>query len=107
MPRQPAFTLLFAPEVVGHLDVVERKYHRLIQDAINEQLRYNPGQATRNRKLLEQPAPFGATWELSFGPGNRFRAFYEVNRDARVVRVLAIGAKAGERLMIGGEEFEL
>ena len=107
MPRQPTFTLVFAPEVVDHLGAIERKHHRLIRDVIDEQLRDTPGRATRNRKLLEQPAPFGATWELRFGPGNRFRVFYEINSDNRIVRVLAIGVKDRERLMIGGEEFEL
>lgn len=106
MSHQPVFTLVFAPEVVDHLGVIERKYHRLIRDVINEQLRYTPGQPTRNRKLLEQPAPFGATWELRFGPDNRFRVFYEIDGNERIVRVLAIGVKERERLIIGGEEFE-
>jgi len=107
MARQPRFTQVFAPEVVDHLDVIERKYHRLIRDVIDEQLSHTPGRATRNRKLLEQPAPFGATWQLRFGPGNRLRVFYEINRNERIVRVLAIGMKERERLVIGGEEFEL
>ena len=55
---------------------------------------------------LEQPAPFGATWELRFGPGNRFRVFYEVESDTRVINVLAIGMKERNKLLIGGEEFE-
>lgn len=105
MPHQSGFTLVFAPEVVEHLDVIERKYHHLIRDVINEQLKHIPGQATRNRKLLEQPAPFGATWELRCGPDNRFRVFYEIDNKERIVRVLAIGVKVRERLIIGGEEF--
>ncbi len=107
MPRQPVFTLIFAPEVVAHFGFIERRYHRLIRDTINEQLKHTPGQATRNRKPLEQPASFGATWELRFGPGNRFRVFYDINNQERTVRVLAIGVKVRERLIIGGEEFEL
>ncbi len=107
MSQQPRFNLHFAPQVVGHLDAIERKYHRLIRDVIAEQLRHTPGQATRNRKLLEQPAPFGATWELRFGPDNRFRVFYEIDPVEQTVRVLAIEVKDRERLMIGGEEFEL
>lgn len=107
MSHRPPFTLIFAPEVLDHLGVIERKYHRLIRDIINEQLRYAPGQPTRNRKPLEQPAPFGATWELRFGPGNRFRVFYEIDSDEHIVQVLAIGVKVRERLIIGREEFEL
>jgi mRNA-degrading endonuclease RelE of RelBE toxin-antitoxin system len=56
---------------------------------------------------VEQPSPFGATWELRFGPNNRFRVFYEVDNDEHTVQVLAIGIKERNRLFIGGEEFEL
>jgi hypothetical protein len=62
---------------------------------------------TRNRKFLKQPAPYGASWELRFGPINRFRAFYEVVQGKREVWILAIGVKEGNRLLIGREEFEV
>ena len=107
MARQPKFALTFAPETLDHLDAIERKYHRLIQKAIDEQLSHTPEKRTRNRKPLEQPTPFGATWELRFGPDNRFRVFYEVDSTERAVQVLAIGIKERSRLFIGGEEFEL
>ena len=55
---------------------------------------------------MEPPAPFGATWEVRFGPRNRFRAFYEVDAVERVVRILAIGVKERNTLIIGREEFE-
>jgi len=107
MPRRPKFSILFAPETLNHLDVFERKYHGLLRRAIDEQLSYTPEQATRNRKPLERPAGFGATWELRCGPHNRFRVFYEVDASEQTVRVVAIGIKEGHRLLIGGEEFEL
>jgi mRNA-degrading endonuclease RelE of RelBE toxin-antitoxin system len=106
MPRRPKFALIFAPEAIGHLDAIDRKYHRLIRRTIDEQLMYTPTNETRNRKPLEQPAPFEATWELRFGPNNRFRVFYEVDPEENTVSVLAIGVKEGNRLFIGGEEFE-
>jgi mRNA-degrading endonuclease RelE of RelBE toxin-antitoxin system len=106
MPRRPHFGLVFSPETIAHLDVIERKDHRLIRETIDEQLRYLPDQVARNRKPLEQPAPFGATWELRFRPHNRFCVFYEVDREEQVVGVLAIGIKERNRLFIGGEEFE-
>ncbi len=107
MARLQPFGLGFSPEVIGHLEVIQRQDHRLIRKTIDEQLRYTPDEATRNRKPLEQPAPFGATWELRFGPQNRFRVFYEIRRDERVVWVLAIGVKERNRLFIGTEELEL
>jgi mRNA-degrading endonuclease RelE of RelBE toxin-antitoxin system len=107
MSRRPQYSLIFAPETMNHLDAIERKYHRLIQKTIDEQLTYTPQQVTRNRKPLEQPAPFGATWELRFGPNNRFRVFYEVDGVGRTVLVLAIGVKERNRLFISGEELDL
>jgi mRNA-degrading endonuclease RelE of RelBE toxin-antitoxin system len=106
MTRQPKFILTFAPETLDHLDFIERKYHRLIQKTIDEQLSYTPEKKTRNRKPLDQPAPFGATWELRLGPNNRFRVLYEIETEEQTVWVLAIGIKEGNKLLIGGEEFE-
>ena len=105
MTEPPAFAIVFAPEVVEHLRWIERKYHPLIQIAIDEQLSFTPEKETKNRKLLEQPAPFGSTWELRCGPANRFRVFYEVDDQTRSVQILAIGIKVRDRLLIGNEEF--
>ena len=101
------FTLDFAPETIDHLDAIERKYHRLIEKTLDEQLRYTPEQETRNRKPLERPTYFGATWELRFGINNRFRVFYEVAAVEQMVRILAIGEKEGNRLFIGGVEVQI
>lgn len=106
MPRRPKFTLIFAPETLEHLEVIERKYHSLIRSAIHQQLTHTPLEPTRNRKPLEAPAPFDATWELRCGPHNRFRVFYEVRPDERKVWILALGVKEGQRLVIGGKEME-
>ena len=107
MPHQSKFGLIFAPETLDHLGAIERRFHRLIRKMIDERLAYTPEKETRNRKPLEQPSPFGATWELGFGPNNRFRVFYEVDNVEQSVQVLAIGIKERNRLLIGGEEFEL
>jgi mRNA-degrading endonuclease RelE of RelBE toxin-antitoxin system len=107
MAKQPLFALSFAPEAIEHLDLIDSKYHGLLRRAINEQLTYRPTAETRNRKPLDQPAPFGASWELRCGPDNRFRIFYEVDSAAHEVQVLAIGVKDRNRLLIGGEEYEL
>ena len=107
MPRKAGFALIFAPETLGHLAVIEAKYHRVIRETIDQQLLFTPEQSTRNRKLLEQPAPFDATWELRFGPRNRFRVFYEVDRDQRKVWLLAVGVKVGNQLFVGTEEIKI
>lgn len=107
MARQPKFTLDYAPEVYEHLNSIERKYHRLVAETIKEQLSHSPEVKTKNRKPLEEPTSFGATWELRFGPKNSFRVFYEVDHAEKAVTVLAIGVKEGNRLFIGGQEFML
>jgi len=76
---------------------IERKDHRLIRRAVDEQLTHTPDKVTRNRKPLEEPAPYGATWELRCGPKNRYRVFYEVRLDERAVLVLAVGVKERNR----------
>src|SRR4051794_28323042 len=107
MAKRAKYTLAFAPQAIEHLDLIVIKYHGLLRRAINEQLTSTPTKETRNRKPLDQPAPFGASWELRCGPDNHFRVFYEVDSASRAVQVLAIGVKERNRLLIGGEEYEL
>jgi mRNA-degrading endonuclease RelE of RelBE toxin-antitoxin system len=101
------FKLVYAPQVIEHLQTIERKHHSLIRKAIEEQLAFEPDTESTNRKPLREPAAFEATWEIRFGPRNRFRVFYEVDRDEREVYILAIGSKQGNRLIVGRQEIEL
>jgi mRNA-degrading endonuclease RelE of RelBE toxin-antitoxin system len=107
MVRRQPYALVYAPVVKQHLRAVERQYYSLIRETIQEQLLFEPDAETRNRKPLRQPAVFEAEWELRFGPSNRFRVFYEIDRESREVYILAIGVKERDRLVIGGEEVEL
>src|SRR5207253_7160327 len=107
MARRQPYTLAFASEVTKHLRTIDAKYHALNREKIGEQLRFEPAAETTNPKPLRQPAPFAATWEIRFGPDNRFRVLYDIDQEARVVRIMAIGEKQRERLFIGGEEVRL
>lgn len=107
MARRRPFALVYDPEVKAHLRAIEPKYRGLIRIAIEEQLRFEPDTETRNRKPLQRPVAFEATWELRFGPENRFRVFYAVSHERQEVQILAIGAKQGNRLLVGGEEIKL
>lgn len=98
------FALVYAPVVMQHLRVIEPRHHSLIRATIEEQLRAQPDTETRNRKPLRRPVAGEADWELRFGPTNRFRVFYRVDREEAQVRILAIGVKERNRLVIGGEE---
>jgi hypothetical protein len=106
MPRERAFSLIFDPAVKRHLRAIETKYHSLIRETISEQLSFEPETETTNRKPLSRPVELGVTWEIRFGPDNRFRVLYDVDVELRDVQILAIGIKAGNRLFIGGEELE-
>jgi len=106
MTKHP-FRLVYDPEVIQHLRQIERKHHTLIRQTIEEQLSYEPEEETRNRKPLVSPTALGGTWEIRFGPGNRFRVFYQTDQARREVYILAIGIKKRDRLFVGGEEFEL
>jgi mRNA-degrading endonuclease RelE of RelBE toxin-antitoxin system len=107
MVSRPRFSIIYAPQVKRHLRAVEPKYYSLIRKEIETQLQFEPGVETRNRKPLKPPSALEGEWELRFGPGNRFRAFYEIDREKREVHILAIGVKHGSLLIIGGEEVEL
>ncbi len=106
MIDRSTFSLIYARDTIDHIHYIDRKYHPLIRKEIREQLKITPNIPTRNRKMLAQPTSLGATWELRFGPGNRFRVFYEIDLQEKVVWILAIGIKMGNRLWIGGEEYK-
>jgi mRNA-degrading endonuclease RelE of RelBE toxin-antitoxin system len=107
MTRRRPYTLIYARGVSKHLKSIDAKYDRLIRDKIEEQLRFEPGMETRNRKPLRAPAPFAAQWEIRFGPDNRFRVLYDIDEENRAVEIVAIGEKEGNRLIVGGEEVNL
>ena len=107
MGRKPPFNLSYDQATKKQLRAIEAKYHSLIRTVIAERLHFEPGKETRNRKPLRQPAPFEATWELRFGPDNCFRVLYGIDQEHREVQIQAIGAKTGNRLLVGTEEVEL
>ncbi|WP_293147434.1 MULTISPECIES: addiction module toxin RelE [unclassified Microcoleus] len=106
MTPQQKFEIIFTRPVFQHLAAIDRKYYSLIRSTIEEQLSYEPEVETRNRKPLLEPSELGATWELRFGPSNRFRVFYETNLDTYEVYILGIGVKVGNQLFIGTEQTE-
>ena len=107
MKPKRAFDLVYAPQVKEHLKAIERKYYGLIRREIEAHLQFEPEVETKNRKTLKRAVAFEAEWEIHFGPKNRFRVFYEVDREAGAVYVLTIGVKVRDRLIIGREEVEL
>jgi len=108
MPEPPRrFTIVYTPITKQHLHTIETKYYSLIRTAVDQQLLFEPTTETRNRKPLKRPAIFTATWEIRYGPQNRFRVYYDVDLEQARVSILAIGSKEGNRVLIGGNEIEL
>jgi len=101
------YQIIYDVEIRKHLAVIDRKYHQLIRRTIEKQLSHQPGVEARNRKPLQRPSSLGADWELRLGPNNRFRVLYRIVDTEHEIYVLAVGIKEGNRLLIGGEEFEL
>lgn len=103
----PPFEVRYDPEVAGQVKRIGRRWFGLIRRTIEERLMHEPNLETSNRKPLRSPAALAEAWELRFGPQNRIRVFYRVDDEKRVVRILAVGEKRGNRLFIGREEFDL
>ncbi len=93
MARKQPFGLSYDEAIKEQLRAIPAKFHSLIRSVVEEQLLFDPEIETRNRKPLQQPAPFEATWELRLGPDNRFRVLYGVDRERREVQIQAIGVK--------------
>ena len=80
-----------------------RKYEQqLIVDQIDEQLSHEPAHETRNRKRLRPNSV--AEFELRI---TRFRVFYDVDENKKLVKIEAVGHKEGSRLFIRGKEYQL
>jgi mRNA-degrading endonuclease RelE of RelBE toxin-antitoxin system len=97
------YTVEFAQSVEGHFRALTARERTTVLDAIGRQLLHEPLKETRHRKPL-RPNPI-APWELRVG---QLRVFYEVaGAESGVVRILAVGRKRRNALMIGGKEIRL
>jgi hypothetical protein len=105
--KKEPFSVVYAPVVHKHFGTIDAKYDSLIRQKIEEQLSHAPDVETRNRKPVRPTAAFKSEWELLFGPNNRFRVFYQVDPETREVRIVAVGMKDRNRLLVGGEEVSL
>ncbi len=97
-----AFTIELSPDAHDQLGQLRKRDQRIIADALVVSLTHQPDHPTRHRKPLEEN-PL-APWELRVGD---FRVFYDVDREAEKVIIVAIGQKVHDRLRIGDEEVEL
>jgi len=100
-----AYTIEFAQSVKDHFRHLSANQRVTLLDAIEKQLIHEPLKETRNRKAL-RPNPL-APWELRVGD---LRVFYEPGTgedNEKIIKILAVGRKEGNRLIIGGKVVEL
>ena len=79
-----------------------RRRSILILDSIETFLAHDPLRETRRRKTLRSN-PI-ASWELRI---DQFRVFYDVNAEAEVVLIKAVGWKDHNTLFFRGKEHQL
>lgn len=97
-----AYTIDYTASAEGDLAVFKSYEQRLIVDAIDQQLLYEPERETRNRKLLD-PNPL-AVWELRIG---RYRVFYDLDTTIQFVLIKAVGWKDHNTLYLRGKAYVL
>lgn len=96
------FTLQLSDNALDDLKSLKKNDRVLILDSIQKSLDHEPLSETRQRKLL-RPNPL-SQWELRI---DCFRVFYDVDLDAQVVIIKAVGWKDHNTLLIRGKEFQL
>lgn len=96
------YNIEFTDDAIEDLESLRRHEQQQTVDAVEKQLKHEPNKETRNRKRL-RPNRL-AEWELRTGD---CRVFYDVDGAAKLVRIVAVGIKRGNKLFIRGKEFEL
>ena len=96
------FQITFTPEAIADLLRFQKTERKQIVAKLESQLRQEPAVETRNRKRL-RPNQL-AEWELRV---DRFRAFFDMDMENQLIKVVAVGYKEGSRLLIRGEEYTL
>jgi mRNA-degrading endonuclease RelE of RelBE toxin-antitoxin system len=94
------FTILVTEAAETDLSRLPANARSLIVDGLEIHLSHLPTHRTRRIKQM-RPNPV-AGWELRLGD---YRVLYDVDEKQRVVKVQVIGEKAGNRLIVRGQEY--
>ena len=92
------YVIEYARGIAGDIAELRSFERRRILDGIEAQLKYEPAQQTRNKKLLVGLKPpwehAEPVWELRIG---EYRVFYDIDDAAKIVMVRAIRHKPPHR----------
>jgi mRNA-degrading endonuclease RelE of RelBE toxin-antitoxin system len=88
------YDIRYAEEIADDLADLRAFERAQILDRVEEQLRYQPGQSTRNKKELPSLTPpwehVPPVWELRIG---EYRVFYDIDDKENTVTIRAIRHK--------------
>ncbi len=96
------YQIEYTQNALNDLKWFEKHEQKVIVQAIDTQLSYEPTVPTRNRKPM-RPNPLGA-WELRVG---EFRVLYDVSETVQIVEIERIGQKRGNQFFFRGNQEEL
>lgn len=96
------YEINFTQSARQDLKALRKFEQQLVLNGIEEQVRFEPLVETPNRKRLE-PNNI-AEWELRLG---KYRVFYGIEEQVKIVAIKAIGYKIGNELYIRSERREL
>lgn len=96
------FEIEFTLEAIDDMHLLRKRDQRQVMEKIENQLQYQPTEETHNRKKLRPNAL--AEWELRI---DRFRVFYDIDMEAKRVKIEAVGYKRGNSVFIHGKEYML
>jgi mRNA-degrading endonuclease RelE of RelBE toxin-antitoxin system len=97
-----AFRIRFATRGRDQLQSLRKRDQQIIVQNVAVKLAHRPDQPTRQiKKLVDNEI---APWEPRVGD---YRVFYDIDRDAELVTIMAVGQKTHDILRIGGKEIDL
>ncbi|TAF52961.1 MAG: type II toxin-antitoxin system RelE/ParE family toxin [Oscillatoriales cyanobacterium] len=92
------YEITYTRNALKDLQYLRKFEQKLILDEIDNNLKHQPTQPTRNRKPM-RPNPY-AEWELRIG---NFRVLYNVEDDVKIVEIQNIGQKRGNQFFFRDE----
>ena len=96
------YDIEFTLEALEDLKSFRKFEQQKIIAGIDSQLKYEPGEETRNRFRM-RPNDV-AEWELRIG---RYRVFYDQEDTVQIVSIEVIGLKIGNQLFVRGKRRKL
>lgn len=98
-----AYRLRYTPDADLDFRHLGRPAEALVRRATPRFLADTPAARSTKRKAMD-PNPLGADWELRL---DDLRVYYDIDEAAQTVRVLRVGRKRRERVVIRGVETDL